>query len=117
MQKILQTKKTIKFLNATPKYTSPDPKNKIDPIYNLVIAKEGHSPLKNIDHLNKRFGKPALSSEDFIKFSRNSYLIKVTKVDQGFCLQSKKYFKNSGIIKIVPYDEYNGSWAKFTTVI
>ena len=59
-----------------------------------------------------RIGKPTLFSENFIKFSGNSYLIKVSKVDQGYCLQSKKDFKNSGIIKIVSYDDYNGSKGK-----
>ena len=36
-------------------------KYEIDPIYNLVIAEEGHSPLKIFDHLKKRIGKPTLS--------------------------------------------------------
>ena len=62
-------------------YLSLDPKYEIDPIYNLVIAKEVHSPLKIFDHLNKRIGKPILYSEDSIKFPRNSSLIKVSKVD------------------------------------
>ena len=31
---------------------SPDPKLKIDPVYNLVVAEEGHSPLKIFDYLN-----------------------------------------------------------------
>ena len=70
------------------------------------------SLLKIFDHLNKRIGKPTLSSEDFIKFSRNSYQIKVSKVDQGYCLQGMKDFKNSGITKIIPYDDYNGSKGK-----
>ena len=62
-------------------FFSPDLKYEIDPIYNLVIAKEVHSPLKIFDHLNKRIGKPILYSEDSIKFPRNSSLIKVSKVD------------------------------------
>ena len=32
-------------------FLSPDPK--LDPIYNLVIAEEGHSPLNIFHHLNK----------------------------------------------------------------
>ena len=46
-------------------FLSPDPKYENDPIYNLAIAEEGHSPLKIFDHLNKRIGKPTLSSENF----------------------------------------------------
>ena len=88
------------------------PKDEIEPIYNLVITEEGHSPLKVFDHLNKRIGRPNLSSEHFTKFSRNSYLIKVARIDQGYSLQGEKNFKNSGIIKIVPYDDYNGSKGK-----
>ena len=57
-------------------FLSPDPKH--------VIAEEGYSPLKIFDHLKKRIGKPSLSSKDFVKFSRNSYLLRVTKVDQGY---------------------------------
>ena len=59
------------------------PKHEIDLIYDLVITKEGHNLLKIFDHLNGRIGEPILSSEDFIKFSRNSYLVKVTRVDTG----------------------------------
>ena len=90
-------------------FLSPDLKHEFVPIYNLVIVEEGYSPLKIFDHLNKRIGKPTLYSEDFIKLSRNSYLVKVTKVDQGYCLQGKKDFKNSEIFKIIPY---NGSKGK-----
>ena len=53
--------------------------------------------------------KQTVCSENFVKFSRNSYLVRVTKVDQGYNLQGKKNFKNSRIIKIIPYNDYNGS--------
>ena len=49
-------------------FFSPDPKHEIVPIYNLLIAEEGHT----------RILKPTLFTEDFIKFSRNSYLVKLT---------------------------------------
>ena len=55
---------------------------------------------------------PTLSSKDFIKFSKNSYVIKVSKVDQGYFLQGKKDFKISGIIKIIHYNDCNGSKGK-----
>ena len=61
-------------------FLSPDPKHEIVQLYNLVIAEEGHSPPKIFEHLNKRIGKPNFSSEDFFKFSRNKYFIKVSKI-------------------------------------
>ena len=88
---------------------SPDPKLEIDPIYNLVIAEEGHSPLKIFDHLNKRIGKPTFSSEDLIKFLRNSYLLIVTRIDRGSSLQGKN---DSKIIKMIFYNDYNRSKGK-----
>ena len=66
-------------------------------MYNL--AEEGHSPMKIFDHLNKRIRKSNLSSENFVKFYRNSYLIRESKVKQGYSLQGKKDFKNSELLK------------------
>ena len=47
-------------------------------------------------------------SVDFNKITIPGKFYKVLKVDQGYCLQGKKDFKNSGIIKIIPYNGSNG---------
>ena len=61
MWEILQTKKTITFLNVTQIFLSSDPKHEIVPIYKLVIVEEGHRPLKKIfDLQNKIIWKPTL---------------------------------------------------------
>ena len=67
-----------------------DPIHEIVPFYNLIIVEEEYSLLKSFEHLNKRIGKDNLTSKNFIKSSRNSYLVKVAKIDQGYSLQGKK---------------------------
>ena len=87
--------------------------HKIQPLYNLVTVEDSHNALKVFEFLNKQISSPKITPESFIRFGRNTYLVKVSKPSQGYMLRGQfKDFEDSGILDIKPFDEYNGSRGK-----
>ena len=60
--------------------------DELQPLHLLVTVETGHSNLEVFDYLNKRIRSPKLTSVTFVRFGRNSYLVKVSK-PQGYKLQ------------------------------
>ena len=84
----------------------------LKPVYNMVTVEEGHNRAKVFNHLNSLICKPKITPDTFTVFGRNSYLVKV-EPSQGYMLQgTSKNYRDSGILSIRPYDEYNGSKGK-----
>ena len=87
-------------------------RDKLIPIHNIVVVEEQHNEFKVFNFINKLIHKPHLTPETFTKFGKNAYLVKVTS-NQGYMLQGAfKDYKDSGIIEINPYDEFNVSKGK-----
>ncbi|XP_076038214.1 uncharacterized protein LOC143023544 [Oratosquilla oratoria] len=82
------------------------------PVYNLATVEEGSNDVLIFNMINKMIANPPLTPETFTRFGRNTYLVKV-RSHQGFMLQGTSGdFYGSGILKISPYDGYNGSKGK-----
>ena len=81
------------------------------PEYILITAEEGHNQIKVFDYVNTLINKPKVTPETFIKFGRNTYLVKV-QARQGYMLQGAFKNHNNGVLSIKPYDDYNGSKGK-----